>query len=345
MRYKIIPHDHPKYSAIKHRLLVTWLKTLFGYVLMGILPLLAFWAFGSSYEFKLGFGTLWLLLPVVLWWFSDKIALRMAQAIPADPGNPLHKRWIDIVDQAYAKSNMKHKPRIYISPMPVPNAFATGPIHRKAVVVATELLLQECDMSNEEIEGVAAHELGHVRNYDVAINSFLTVISSLFFLIVNDGINLVLGSLGWIKKSLGLRPERRFLPAILTNLIMFAIFWITGQVTRVIQLFVVRSRESCADATASMTTGNPCHLASALLKLVAYMEKRRPEGQDRERMRALRPCMLIDPLFDSTTTPPRKKGIWEAIKRFWRTLQLTHPPVPERVAELERMNGGQCPRP
>lgn len=344
MRYTIIPHDHPKYPAIKRRLIVTWLKTIVGYLLMGALPLLALWAFGFSYEFKLGFGTLWLLLPVVLWWYSDKLALYMAQAIPADPDNPLHKRLIDIVDRVYTKSGLEHKPRVYVSPNPMPNAFATGPIHRKAVVAATEGLFQ-CDMSDDEIEAVFAHELGHVKNYDVAINSFLTVISSLFFLIVNDGINLVLGSLGWLKRSLGLRAERRFLPAILTNLIMFGIFWLTGQMTRVVQLFVVRSRESCADATASMMTGKPCHLASALLKLVAYVEKHRPEGQEKERWRALRPCMLIDPLFDSTAPEPKKKGIWEALKRFWRALQLTHPPVPERVAELERMNGGQCPRP
>ena len=107
-------------------------------------------------------------------------------------------------------------------------------------------------------------------------------------------------------------------------------------------MFVMRSRESAADATGSLMTGKPCHLASALLKLVAYVEKNRPKGREAELMRAIRPIMTIDPIFDATASLPAATGIWERIKRFWRFVQLTHPPVPERVAALEKMNGGPC---
>lgn len=344
MRYSIIPHDHPMYPAIKRRLFVTWCKTLLGYLAMCGLVYVAYKGFGSVYEFKFGLGTLWLALPIVIWWWSHKLAIWMTKSVPADPSNPVHKRLLDIVDRVYPKSGLKFKPPVYISPNPVPNAFATGPIHRRAVVAATEGLFQ-CGMTDDEIEAVFAHELGHVKNYDVAINSFLGVISSLFFLIVDAGVRVILGTIGFFKKSVGLRQEQRILPAILTNIIFYAIFWVTGQFTRVIQFFVVRSRESCADATASLMTGQPCLLATALLKLVAYVEKNRPKaGRETELFRTLRTIMIIDPIFDSTEEP-KKGGVWQSIKDFWKRLQLTHPPVPERVAELERMNGGQCPRP
>src|SRR5207237_7460791 len=152
--------------AIRKRLIETWLKTVLGYLAMGGLVLAAFKAFGSSYHFQFGFGLLWIFLPVVMWWFSAKIALAMTKSTPADQSNPVHKRLIDIVDRVYAKSGLKFKPPVYVSDNPLPNAFATGPIHRKAVVAATRGLF-ECGMTDEEIEAVFAHELGHVKNYDV----------------------------------------------------------------------------------------------------------------------------------------------------------------------------------
>ncbi|MBY0552552.1 MAG: M48 family metalloprotease [Candidatus Obscuribacterales bacterium] len=342
MAHRIIPHDDPKFPAIRRRLIITWLKTILGYLAMGGLCFAAFAGFGFSYKFQLGFGTLWMILPIVLWWFCDKIAIAMQRAVPADPSIPTHKKLIDIVDRVYAKSGLKFKPRVYVSPNPLPNAFATGPIHRKAVVAATEGLFN-CGMTDREIEAVFAHELGHVKNYDVAINSFLTVLSSLFFYIVDQGVRAWVASIEWLRRLLGMKQETKILPAILGNVLMYVIFWATGQLTKIIQFFVVRSRESGADATGAMMTGDPCALASGLLKLVAYVEKNRPKGHQLELFRVMRPLMIVDPINDSLVAPPPATSLWGRLVRWWKSLQLTHPPVPDRVKELERMNGGACP--
>lgn len=345
MTHRVIPKDHPKYPAIHRRLIETWLKTILGFGMMGGLIGLALWGFGFSTS-QLGFfSILWLVLPVVMWMFSAKVALFITKSVPADPSNPIHARLLRIIDEVWPKSGLKYKPKVYISPNPLPNAFATGPMHRFAVVAATEGLFN-CGMTDKEIGAVFAHEFAHVKNYDVGINSLIAVLSSLFFLISDAGVRTILRGLGWLKSGLTLRKSE-FIPGILTNILMYGIFWLTGQVTRVIQLFVVRSRESGADATGSDMTGEPCDLATALLKLVAFVEKNRPKaGRENEMYRGMRVVMFVDPIFDAIGEEPKGDGgLWSTIKRWWKKLQLTHPPVAERVRELERMNGGACPRP
>lgn len=210
-RHRVIPHDDPKAPAIKTRLFWTWAQTIAGFLAMGGLIYGALWVFDFSYQFQLGFGTLWLLLPVVMWWFSAQVAIAMTKSVPADPSNPTHKRLLDIVDRVYAKSTLKFKPPVYISPNPVPNAFATGPIHRKAVVAATEGLFA-CGMNDDEIEAVFAHELAHVANYDVGINSAIAVLSSIFFFITDQGVRAWVAGLEWLKGLFGIRPKTSVLP-------------------------------------------------------------------------------------------------------------------------------------
>lgn len=343
MAHQVIPPDHPKYKAIRKHIFMSWLKTLAGYALMGVLIFLALWGFGFTYEFKFGFGLLWLLMPIVMWWFSAKVAIAMTKSVPADPANPDHKKQLEIVDRVYPKSGLKFKPAVYVSDNPLPNAFATGPIHRKAVVAATKGLF-DAGMTDDEIEAIFAHELAHVKNYDVAVNSFLSVLSMIFFQITDAGVRMVMGTLGWFKKTVGMNPERKgFLTGILEWVIMFIIFRITGYFTRIIQMFVVRSRESLADGTGAEMTGDPCHLSMALQKLVAYVSKNRPKGRERELFRAIRPIMTIDPIFD-TLVEEKPGNLWQRIVRWWKYLQLTHPPVSERVEMLDRMNGSACPR-
>ena len=342
-RHHVLSPHSPDFGAIKRHILISWLKTLAGYGMMGLLIFLALWGFGFTYEFKFGFGLLWFLMPVVMWWFSAKVAILMTKSKPADPSNPDHKRLLEIVDRVYAKSGLKFKPPVYVSDNPLPNAFATGPIHRKAVVAATRGLF-DCGMTDAEIEAIFAHELAHVKNYDVAVNSFLSVLSMIFFSITDAGVRMVMGTLGWFKKAAGMNPERKgFITGILEWVIMFIIFRITGYFTRIIQMFVVRSRESLADGTGAIMTGEPCHLSMALQKLVDYVTKNRPKGRELELYRAIRPIMTIDPIFDQLVEE-KPQTVWERIKRWWKYLQLTHPPVSERVEMLDRMNGVACPK-
>jgi heat shock protein HtpX len=352
MANKIISSDDPRFGQIRRRMLETWAKTIAGYLAMGGLIFAALATFHFSYHFELGFGLLWFFVPVLSWWFSATVALKMTKSTPADPANPEHQRLIAIVDRVFAKSGLKFKPPVYISDNPLPNAFATGPIHRKAVVAATKGLFL-CGMTDDEIEAVFAHELGHVKNYDVAINSMLSVLSMIFFMITDQGVNILVKGLRIFKKDFGVRytnpevslPKPRFFTGILEYLIMYAIFQVTGQMTKVVQMFVMRSRESAADATGSLITGKPCDLASALTKLVAYVESHRPVGREKELYRAIRPIMTIDPIFDARAAAPKPKNLWQKLVAFYRYLQLTHPTTPDRIYELERMNKGSCDLP
>lgn len=344
-RHRVRFHDEK--SGIGRRRVETWLKTLAGFLMMGGLIYGALWLFNFSFEFKLGFWMVYPALTVVGWWFSAKIALFIMKCKPCDPANPRDARLLAIVDRVWQKSGLKYKPPVYISENPLPNAFATGPIHRKAVVAATEGLFN-CGMTDEEIEAIFAHELGHVANYDVGINSLISVLSSMFFLIVDTGVRAWIATIQWLRGLFGIRPQTHVLPpllvTILSNVLMYVIFWFTQQLTRLVQLFVVRSRESGADATGAGYTNNPCALASALVKLVAYVEKNRPKGRDAEAYRVMRVCMTVDPIFD-TLKDEQPKTLWQKLVALWNYLQLTHPPVPERVFQLERMNGGPCPLP
>ncbi len=342
-RHRVTAHDE-KPGRILRRRIETWLKTLAGFLMMGGLIFAALWTFNFSFEFKLGFWLVYPLLTVVGWWFSDKISVYIMKCTPADPANPRDARLLAIVDRVFKKSGLKHKPKVFISDNPLPNAFATGPIHRKAVVAATAGLF-ECGMNDDEIEAVFAHELGHVANYDVGINSLISIMSSIFFLIVDTGVRAWISTLNWVKRLMGIRVEQRVLPPIVANVLMYVIFWATQQLTKLVQMFVVRSREFGADATGAHYTGNPCALASGLMKLVAYVEKHRPKGRDAEAYRVMRICMTVDPIFDTLAEQPAPKSIWQRLKALWKNLQLTHPPVPQRVYQLERMNGGPCPLP
>jgi heat shock protein HtpX len=336
-RQRVIGPDDPKYPAIRRRLFWTSVKTILGYLAMGGLLVGALKLFHLHLSVIYGFGLIWVFLPVVMWWISAWVALKMAKAEPADVNNPEHKRVIDIVHRLFAKSGLGYEPPVYASPDESPNAFATGPIHRKAVVAFTAGLLK-IGLTDEEIEAVFAHELSHVKHYDVGINSLLSVISSILFMVVQAGIN------GVAKIFLPKEKRQQFVGSIVNSVIFYAVFWVISQITRVIQMFVVRSRESAADAGGALMTGNPCALATALQKLVNYVETHRPaQGHQDAYWRAMRPIMTIDPLYDSLAPDPQPTGLWAWLKHMWKELQATHPPVPERIAELEKMNGGACP--
>ncbi len=338
--HRVIGPDDPKYPAIRRRLIWTWLKTILGYLMMGGLIVGALKLFNLHIGVIYGFGLIWVLLPVVMWWYCAKIALYMAKAKPADPGIPEHARLIKLVHEVWLETGLKYEPPVYVADDPSPNAFCTGPIPSRCVVAATRGLFL-IGATDNEIKAVFAHEFGHDKHMDVAINSLIGVLSNIFFLIVNAGVD------AWLKTIRLFAPrskKERALPGILGGVVFYAVFWLVGQLTRLIQLFVVRSRESAADAEGALFTGRPCDLVNALEKLVKYVETHRPTGHRAEMWRGLRCLSTIDPLFDAVDPDPKPKGVFGWIKYWWKYLQLTHPPVPERVAALEKMNGGTCPR-
>src|SRR5690349_12595584 len=192
-------------------------------------------------------------------------------------------------------------PRVYIISDPAPNAFATGRDPQHAVVAATTGLLELMD--DAELEGVMAHELGHVRNYDIRLSMIV------FGLVVAVG--FVSDML--VRMTFFGRGNNNQNPIVLVFGLIALL--IAPLVASLVQLAVSRQREYLADATGAMTTRHPDALASALEKLEAYG---RPMQRQNSSMAHL---WIADPL---------KPGV---IDRLF----ATHPPIAERVKRLEQM--------
>jgi heat shock protein HtpX len=191
----------------------------------------------------------------VSYFFSDKIALAMYRAQPVT--REQLPRAYEIVERLTQKIGLP-MPKIYVIPTESPNAFATGRNPKHASVAVTHGILGL--LTDEELEGVLAHELGHVNNRDILISSVAATIA---------GAITMLASMGRFAMIFG-GGDRDRRGGGLSALFMLIVAPIAASL---IQLAVSRSREYQADATGAHYTGNPYALASALQKLDAYTRR------------------------------------------------------------------------
>ncbi|MFZ4842412.1 M48 family metalloprotease [Mycetocola saprophilus] len=204
-------------------------------------------------------------------------------------------------------------PDVYLIDDPAPNAFATGRDPQHASVAATTGLLEI--MTDAELEGVMAHELGHVRNYDIRVSMIV------FALVVVIGFisDIFMRMAFWGGLSGGRNDNNNngggSNPVVM--IIGLVAMLIAPLLASLIQLSVSRQREYLADATGAMTTRHPDALASALAKLNAY-------GRPMQRQNSSMAHLWI--------SNPLKSG--GAAKLF-----STHPPIPDRIARLQKMGG------
>ena len=182
------------------------------------------------------------------YFFSDKIALAMYGARPVT--REKLPRAYEVVERLAAKANIP-MPKIYVIPTDSPNAFATGRNPNHASVAVTHGILQL--LNDEELEGVLAHELGHVRNRDILTSSIAATLAG--------AITIVARMAFWFGMGGGDRREREGGGLVMMLLAPFA--------AMLIQLWVSRTREYEADASGAHLTGNPYALASALEKISA----------------------------------------------------------------------------
>ena len=233
------------------------------------------------------------------YFFSDKIALKMYRAQPVT--REQLPRAYEVVERLTAKQGLP-MPKIYVIPTESPNAFATGRNPQHASVAVTHGILGL--LTDEELEGVLAHELGHVKNRDILTSSIAATLAGAITLIARMGYWASLfGGYGG-----GGRRERGGggLGALLTIIV-------APIAAALIQLAISRSREYEADATGAHTTGNPYALARALQKLEDY-SKRVPL----EASASTAHLFIIAPLVGG--------GIG--------SLFSTHPPTKERIRRL-----------
>src|SRR5271157_1308346 len=233
------------------------------------------------------------------YFFSDEIALMSSGAQPVS--REQLPRLYAVMERLAAKANLP-MPKLYVVPEAAPNAFATGRNPKHASVAVTEGLLQL--MNDEELEGVIAHELSHVRNYDILISSVAATLAGAITWIAHWG--------AWFGG--GDRDERDRGNGILGLLL----FFLAPLGALLLQLGLSRQREYAADATGARMVGNQFGLMSALQKLGAYNQRI--------------PTTAISPSTGSLCIVKPLFGGGGASSLF-----STHPPLEKRIEALREM--------
>ncbi|MGQ9532319.1 MAG: zinc metalloprotease HtpX [Desulfotomaculales bacterium] len=282
------------------------MNTLKTWLLMGLLSALLVLIGGLIGGAKLA----WIFFLIALamnffgYYYSDRVAIAMtgSQPLPEERAPEIYAMVRRLTQRAGLPM-----PRIYLTPSPQPNAFATGRNPANAVVAVTQGLLQLLD--RDEVEGVLAHEVAHIKNNDILIGSVAAALAGAITMIAN--------MLQWGLMFGGIRSDDEEGGAgvlgLLGTLLMIVLAPIAAML---VQMAISRAREYQADATGARLAGRPDGLASALLKL--------------ERAAARVP-MQVNPATSHLFIVNPLRG--EAIAALFST----HPPIAERVRRLQMM--------
>lgn len=249
-----------------------------------------------------------LFMNIASYWWSDKLVVSMTGAVPANPG--LHRELINVVENLSITAGLP-MPKVYVVNDPAPNAFATGRNPEHAVVAATTGLLAILDRS--ELEGVMAHELGHVGNRDMLVSTVAVVLAG-FVAIVADLLMRSMmygGGRGGDDNKAG---------------VIFLVLGIVGIIlapiaAQMIQLAISRKREYLADASGALLTRYPEGLASALEKISSHSRPMQKANN------ATAHLFIADPFGDTKDTLGQK------ISNMFQT----HPPAKDRIRILREM--------
>jgi heat shock protein HtpX len=231
---------------------------------------------------------------------------------------PAERQLANIVEEMAIASGLP-RPRIWIVPDADPNAFATGRDEQSAHIAVTEGLLAQLDRA--ELQGVIAHEFGHIRNLDVRLTTLLAALVGAVALI-GDGMWRMMGGGGRLGLAAGRGGRKRDgNPLLLAALVLWVISWILAPVIlRLLALGVSRSREYLADAMSAQYTRNPLALASALDKIEHAVEPTRSIKRGSAHL-----C-IADPTGRRSSAAGWLTGAF-----------ATHPPMALRVARLRAM--------
>src|SRR5712692_3867212 len=272
-------------------------------ILLSVLLVVAGGAIGGQSGLKIALAIA-VLLNGISYFFSDKIALASsgAQRVSREQAPRLY----EVMERLAAKARLP-MPKLYVIPEAAPNAFATGRNPQHASVAATQGLLEL--MNDDELEGVIAHELSHVRNYDILTSSIAATIAGAITYLASMGRWALLFG-GFARDRDDDREGGGFAALLMIFLAPIA--------AMMLQLFLSRTREYSADETGARMVGQPYGLISALQKLGAY-NQRIPTTSVSPSTSAL--C-IVKPFFGSGTLS---------------SLFSTHPPLEERIRALREM--------
>ena len=198
-------------------------------------------------------------MAVISYWNSDKIALKVSRAKPAD--EVVYKRLHNLVENLCIAGGLP-KPRLYVIQDDAPNAFATGRNPKHAAVAVTSGLLEKLD--RVELEGVLAHELSHIKNYDILVSTLAVTLVGAVALLTDIAIRMMWWNGGRVSRS-----NDRGNSSNPLAFVGFALLIIAPLVARMMQATISRRRETLADVSACQLTRYPPGLISALEKLQA----------------------------------------------------------------------------
>ncbi len=244
-----------------------------------------------------------------------------------EPATPEQKQLVNVVEEMAIASGLP-RPRIWVVPDDDPNAFATGRDAQSASIAVTQGLLDT--LSRDELQGVVAHELAHVRNLDVRLMTLLAGMVGAIAL-MSDGMGRMLRTGSRIGGRSGGRRGGKGggNPLALIVLALWLITLIVAPlVSRILAMSVSRKREFLADASAAQFTRNPMALASALEKLAGA------SGATRAITRGAAHLCIVDP----------SPGLLASREGFLADVLASHPPIRQRIVRLQGMGYQQAKR-
>ena len=248
------------------------------------------------------------IMILLQWYFSDKIVLWSsgAKIVTREQYPELH----DVIERIIARNNLP-KPKIAVINTKMPNAFATGKGHKSSVVAVTTGLMDLLD--TEELEGVLAHELTHIRNRDVLVLTLASLFSTVAWYLMQFGFYSGMGyGYGY---GYGGR-DRNNAGGMVVVIVVAIITWV---VSFLIIRAISRYREFAADRGSAQMTGKPVKLANALMKISSNMQQM--PTKDLRQVEGLNAFFIIPALSGSTLV----------------NLFATHPPVEKRIQKLMEM--------
>jgi heat shock protein HtpX len=277
---------------------------------------------GWAVNLLLGFGVAGLLIALVVagvgsaiaYWKSDSVALAMSHAHPADPTT--YARLHNIVEGLCIAAGLP-KPRIYVIDDVAPNAFATGRNPRHAAVAVTTGLMDK--MTRIELEGVLAHELSHIKNYDILVSTLAVTLVGVVVLLTDFSLRFMWW--GGPRHRDDNSPGGGG-PAVVLAVVGFLLLLLAPLVAKVMQATISRRREALADVSGVALTRYPPGLISALEKL------RDDTTVVHSSSRATAHLWVESPL---ARTP--EEGRLSRLNRLFDT----HPPLEERIQALKEL--------
>jgi heat shock protein HtpX len=275
---------------------------------------------GAAIGLLIGYGVIGTVIALVIsglmafasYWKADAVALAVSRARPADPLE--HQRLFNLVEGLCISSGLP-QPRIYVIEDAAPNAFATGRNPRHAAVAVTTGLLER--MNRVELEGVLAHELSHIRNYDILVSTLAVTLVGAVALLADTAIRLMWWNGGRVRRD-GDRDDTQNPLAF----VGFALLLIAPLFAKLMQAAISRRREALADVSAIQMTRYPPGLISALEKLQADSTVTHSASRATAHMWIEQPMPGV-----------QEGGRLGGINRMFDT----HPPLEERIATLREL--------